>query len=731
MYNNNNNNFNHPAGNSNDYNPAQAYNKNFPQYSNSNNFHKHPDFNPTNSQQFQGNGHFQNNQGFHKHQQNYQHPYIPQKFHQNYFNNQQQQPRMWNKRPHSTETQNTYSPEPKRQQETKLLMNQQQSNNKLSLNQKTNNTSNRKNVQETPQTSQSKANQNPQQSPKQPKHNPAKIANDQKDLQWDNLFKNTLKKLEKSQDHETVNILRNNLQPTRAAWSKIKDQITNDMMRMMASLNVAKIFVFGSTLTGLDFFGSDLDYFVELHKQPLENELKEVLHVVSKMSRRNPDFRVIYRIDKARVPIVRLIHYATGTFCDVNFTSKFGYYNSYFIGHVLNYDPRIKELAIILKLWSKSYKIAERSIMSNYCLIMIMIYFLQNLEHPMLITIQKNQSKISKMVLDTKSNWNFNFNDDIDVSKNNKQTTRELLVDFFEFISKISYQNYILSMYTGELILKTEFNTHNDLAVYRETIKSQNITPIKYETPDTFNIQDGFELNVNIGIKIKKHVDEFFELVKLSFEMCQQLNDKTFSEMLIKLFTDIKIPKKASKESKKADRKIFFSKIHSNAGDLKICQDILSIMEKDNKDTIISIEACQLFFAKQFMESTKMFLEEIYCADVEEIESESDFKRVLKVTLFVDTVNSRKKINFTSIDTFAAEKLVTAQKVQRNEQFNLDIEMTIQSLDEGKTFECHMNDNLEKKKSSLGIFGSYFAVNIVQATKFYLKKKLEEVSNKD
>lgn len=155
-------------------------------------------------------------------------------------------------------------------------------------------------------------------------------------------------------------------------------------------------------------------------------------------------------------------------------------------------------------------------------------------------------------------------------------------------------------------------------------------------------------------------------------------------------------------------------------------------MEKDNKETIINIEACQLYFAKHVMESTKLFIEEIYSADIEEIEeSENDFKRVFKVTLFVDTVNSRKKINFTSIKTFASEKLVTAQKVQRKEPFNLDTIMTLQSLDQGKTIECNMVDNLEKKKTSLGIFGSYFAVNIVQAIKFYLKMKFEEISNKD
>lgn len=128
------------------------------------------------------------------------------------------------------------------------------------------------------------------------------------------------------------------------------------------------------------------------------------------------------------------------------------------------------------------------------------------------------------------------------------------------------------------------------------------------------------------------------------------------------------------------------------------------------------------------MESTKLFLEEIYCADVEEIESEGDFKRVFKVSLFVDTVNSRKKINFTSIDTFASEMLVSKQKVEKKEPFALDMIMTLDSSDLGITVDCNMVDNLETKKTSLSMFGSYFVVNIVQAIRFYLKLKFEDVS---
>ena len=154
-----------------------------------------------------------------------------------------------------------------------------------------------------------------------------------------------------------------------------------------------------------------------------------------------------------------------------------------------------------------------------------------------------------------------------------------------------------------------------------------------------------------------------------------------------------------------------------------MCQDILAFNKKGKNKDIINVEECQLYYVQHVIESTKLFLENIYCANVEEVKSKDKFKREFKVKLFVDTVNSRKKINFSSNVTFATEMLVTKQKVERKEPFALDIIMTLQSFDKGLTVECNMVDNADVKKSSLSMFGSYFVVNIVQAIKFYLKKK--------
>lgn len=407
---------------------------------------------------------------------------------------------------------------------------------------------------------------------------PSKIQKNQKEQEWNEIFRQTLKLLEHCQLGEEIDILLTYLQPSRASWNKLKEQINYDLLKLMNPLGVKEILVFGSTLTGLDFTGSDLDYHIQLKSPPTsEEEVKKTILTVSKMSRHyfNPEFRTIYTIQNARVPIIRLLHQHTKITCDINFTSRFGFFNSCFIGQVLSFDDRIKGLGVILKLWSKTYKIAERMIMSNYCLIILMIFYLQNLPNPMLDTINRNQAQRDPLILDSKYKWNVFFNETMDKTKENSQSLKELLLGFFEFYQKLNYSNYVLSMYIGELIPRKDFAEHPALDESRKIIAECELSSMKIENSQTFIVQDGFELNLNIGIKCKKHVDAFFELLKLSYDKCFELKDEPLSTIILKLFTDIKIPTKQieSKADMKAKKK-FQMILHSVAGDLKVSKKV-------------------------------------------------------------------------------------------------------------------------------------------------------------
>jgi len=246
--------------------------------------------------------------------------------------------------------------------------------------------------------------------------------------------------------------------------------------------------------------------------------------------------------------------------------------------------------------------------------------------------------------------------------------------------------------------------------------------------PDTFLVQDGFELNLNIGIKCKKHLDSFFGLIKASHEKCLELKDVKFSTLLIKLFSELKLPEADTKNEAKA-RKKFTMTIHSVAGDLKLCQDILSIQ---NKDKIYSVEDQQLFFFNHVFDNTVKFLKEIYlCTVVPEVTDapQNPFNKEFKLMLCVDTVNGRKKMNFKDDSSMKAEIDLSRKMNEKKVRLDLDISFKISSRDKGKTVDFDMLDSQVGKKSALLTFGNFFAVNIQPAVKYFLKKRWEEVTN--
>jgi hypothetical protein len=170
--------------------------------------------------------------------------------------------------------------------------------------------------------------------------------------------------------------------------------------------------------------------------------------------------------------------------------------------------------------------------------------------------------------VDEELKWNFYFNDSIDKTKNNHQTLRELLTGFFEFFSKINPKEFVLSLHTGKLIKYEEFSKDPELSEARKLIESLDEPPFKFSF---FNVQDGFELNYNIGLKESKTSYEFFELLKFSHQKCEELKDEKFNDFLVKLFTEVKLPKveKKAKEERRIERKLKYEEKKKQLEELK------------------------------------------------------------------------------------------------------------------------------------------------------------------
>ena len=105
-------------------------------------------------------------------------------------------------------------------------------------------------------------------------------------------------------------------------------------------------------------------------------------------------------------------------------------------------------------------------------------------------------------------------------------------------------------------------------------------------------------------------------------------------------------------------------------------------------------------------------------------------RRDLKVVLHVDTVSNRKKMQFKDAASYEAEINLSKQLLAQKLKFELDMILTISSPNKGKSVDFSMIDHEVQAKSALLGFGNFFAVNIPNALRFYLKNKFEELSEK-
>jgi len=358
-------------------------------------------------------------------------------------------------------------------------------------------------------------------------------------------------------------------------------------------------------------------------------------------------------------------------------------------------------------------------VMSNYCLMTLLIFYLQNLEQPMLDSIRNNQALCKPIFLDGKPHWNVAFNDGINLTRQNQQSVRQLFEGFFEFYCKINFANYIVSIYSGSFIKREDFDKHPDYENYRNIIQP-NLLPLQFKNPEQFVVQDGFELNVNVGTKDKGKVLILFDSIKATHMKCLELKDAPFSVLITKIFTDVQLPPAQRKMKEKTK---FTMTMHQTTSDLKLCQSILNA-ESNNK--IHGVMDQQKLFYEIVVIGTIRFLQEIYLCTIDAYQNQSisnSMVKRFKVSLRADTFNGRKKINFKDQASVDNEMDLSKQLSQR--KLLIDLDLTISSKTGGKSIDFEMVDNVIQKKA-LQIFSNYFSVNIVQAVNFYLRKRLEK-----
>ncbi|RZC33063.1 uncharacterized protein BDFB_002436 [Asbolus verrucosus] len=328
---------------------------------------------------------------------------------------------------------------------------------------------------------------------------------------------------------DQVSILQNKLQASNPAEvQKNRKIIYNDIQGALAPMFPhPQIHFFGSSITGLDFKGSDLDVYIGNVRQCTKPEVM-TLKTIRMLIYKSKKFCDLLLISGAAVPIIKCIHTRTQICCDLNIRNKLSVSNSKLIKYYLTLDEKLRPLMITIKFWIECYGLKKANFFSGYAVYLMVIFYLQQKPYnlPTVIELQKNCPP------DIEDGWNCAFSPSANTfSALNNETLLGLVSGFFRFYSNFDYVSQVICPYLGTPIKKICFIKPYDLPDCYKYYMTQNKG---LHLNSGICIQDPFEHSRNVASSIPlQYVGKFAVLCKFA----EQFTTHSEADLLHKLLT--------------------------------------------------------------------------------------------------------------------------------------------------------------------------------------------------
>uniref|UniRef100_A0A8C5R7R4 Terminal uridylyl transferase 4 n=1 Tax=Leptobrachium leishanense TaxID=445787 RepID=A0A8C5R7R4_9ANUR len=260
----------------------------------------------------------------------------------------------------------------------------------------------------------------------------------------------------------------------------------------------ARLCLFGSSKNGFGFRDSDLDICMTLegHENAEKLNCKEIIEGLAKILKRHPGLRNILPITTAKVPIVKFEHKDSAMEGDISLYNTLAQYNTRMLATYAAIDPRVKYLGYAVKFFAKRCDIgdASRGSLSSYAYILMVLYFLQQRNPPVIPVLQEiydGQETPKRMV----DGWNAFFFDNTEELKNrfpslgqNKECVGKLWLGFLRFYTEeFDFKEYVISIRQKKLLTTFE----------------------KQWTSKCIAIEDPFDLNHNLGAGVSRKMTIF------------------------------------------------------------------------------------------------------------------------------------------------------------------------------------------------------------------------------
>ncbi|NXU44128.1 TUT7 uridylyltransferase, partial [Drymodes brunneopygia] len=259
-----------------------------------------------------------------------------------------------------------------------------------------------------------------------------------------------------------------------------------------------KLDLFGSSKNGFGFKQSDLDICMTIDGLETAEGLDciRIIEDLAKVLKKQSGLRNVLPITTAKVPIVKFFHVRSGLEVDISLYNTLALHNTRLLSSYAAIDPRVKYLCYTMKVFTKICDIgdASRGSLSSYAYTLMVLYFLQQRNPPVIPVLQEiyKESKKPEILVD---GWNVYFFDKIeelsavwpDYGKNTESAGQLWLG--------------LLRFYTEEF----DFKEHV-ICIRRKNL----LTTFKKQwTSKYIVIEDPFDLNHNLGAGLSRKMTNF------------------------------------------------------------------------------------------------------------------------------------------------------------------------------------------------------------------------------
>ncbi|XP_077004774.1 terminal uridylyltransferase 7 isoform X2 [Tamandua tetradactyla] len=259
-----------------------------------------------------------------------------------------------------------------------------------------------------------------------------------------------------------------------------------------------KLSLFGSSKNGFGFKQSDLDICMTINGFETAEGLDcvQTIEELARFLKKHSGLRNILPITTAKVPIVKFYHLRSGLEVDISLYNTLALHNTRLLSAYSAIDPRVKYLCYTMKVFTKMCDIgdASRGSLSSYAYTLMVLYFLQQRNPPVIPVLQeiyKGEKKPEILV----DGWNIYFFDQIDELPTywpeygkNTESVGQLWLGLLRFYTEeFDFKEHVISI-----------RRKNLLTTFKKQWTSKYIV-----------IEDPFDLNHNLGAGLSRKMTNF------------------------------------------------------------------------------------------------------------------------------------------------------------------------------------------------------------------------------